>query len=78
MIDSFCESTFFRQIQDDSCGYAHCAYSVIFVDSVVFAHLVVARLMPWSFASWKNVRMVMPVPWALRQRSYCLSHSSEV
>ena len=31
--------------------YAHCAYSVIFVDSVVFARLAVARLMPCSFAS---------------------------
>ena len=34
--------------------------------------------MPWSFASWKKVRMVMPWPLALRQRSYCRSVSSWV
>lgn len=63
---------------DGFCEYAHSAYSVIFINSVVFARFAVMRLMPCSLASWKNVRMVMPVPWALRQRSYCLSHSSEV
>ena len=48
------------------------------VDLADIADLVVDVEMeiPASLAFWKKVLMVTPVPWAWRQRSYCLSVSA--
>lgn len=45
-------------------------------DIADFGVVEVTMEIPASLAFWKKVLMVTPVPWAWRQRSYCLSVSA--
>ena len=53
-----------------------CADFVDIADIADLEPVEVTMEMPASFAFWKKVLMVTPVPCALRQRSYCLSVSA--